>query len=73
MRLRQPIDTERFLSRGPLPERARRALLLSNNHFSDRLAMLEAACCDTGLELVRVGGARASPRTRERRSPPPTS
>jgi hypothetical protein len=56
VRLRQPIDTERFLPRGPLPKRARRALLLSNNHSSDRLAMLEEACGDTGLELVRVGG-----------------
>lgn len=57
VRLRQPIDTERFLSPGPLPERPRRALLLSNNLVADRLAMLEEACQAAGVELVRAGGA----------------
>jgi hypothetical protein len=57
VRLRQPIDTERFLSPGPLPERPKRALLLSNNLVADRLAMLEEACGAAGLELVRAGGA----------------
>src|SRR4051794_17193762 len=56
MRLRQPIDTERFVPGAPLPERPRRALLLSNNAVSDRLAMLESATAAVGLELVRVGG-----------------
>lgn len=56
LRLRQPIDTERFVPGGPLPERPRRALLLSNNPVSDRLAMLESACAASGLELTRVGG-----------------
>lgn len=55
-RLRQPIDTERFFSRSPLPEAPRRALLLSNNPNADRLAMLESACTDVGIELLRVGG-----------------
>jgi hypothetical protein len=57
VRLRQPIDTERFLSPGPLPERPRRALVLSNNIVADRMAMLEEACREVGLELVRAGGA----------------
>lgn len=56
MRLRQPIDTERFLPRGPLPEVPRRALLLSNAPGEDRFEMLEAACAAAGLELARLGG-----------------
>ena len=57
VRLRQPIDTERFTAAGPLPERPRRALILSNNNFADRQAMLEEAALAAGLELVRAGGA----------------
>jgi hypothetical protein len=57
VRLRQPIDTERFKSPWPLPEKPERALLLSNNPVADRLAMLEEACREAGLELVRAGGA----------------
>ena len=56
VRLRQPIDTERFVAGPPLPDRPRRALLLSNNPVADRLAMLEAACAGAGLELTRLGG-----------------
>ncbi|HEX5610201.1 MAG TPA: hypothetical protein VFX45_08930 [Solirubrobacterales bacterium] len=55
-RLRQPIDTERFLARGALPQRAQRALLLSNNNLGDREAILEAACAAAGMTLERVGG-----------------
>jgi hypothetical protein len=57
VRLRQPIDTERFLAPGPLPERPKRALLLSNNIVADRREMLEEACRESGLELVRTGGS----------------
>jgi len=57
VRLYQPIDTERFLPRGSLPEVPRRALLLSNTPNDDRVAMLESACMDAGLELTRIGGA----------------
>lgn len=57
VRLRQPIDTERFLSRGELPERPRKALVLSNNNLGDREAILESACAAAGMSLVRVGGA----------------
>lgn len=64
VRLRQPIDTDRFLPRGSLPEIPRRALMLSNTPSGDRVAMLEAACADAGLELVRVGstGQTTDPR-----------
>jgi hypothetical protein len=57
VRLRQPIDTERFSAAGPLPEKPQRALVLSNNTIDDRQAMLEEACSEAGLELVRAGGA----------------
>ncbi len=56
VRLRQPIDTERFAPRSELPETARRALLLSNTPHADRRRMLEDACAEAGLELTRVGG-----------------
>ena len=56
VRLRQPIDIERFTVTSPLPAVARRALLLSNNPVADRLPILERACRAAGLELVRVGG-----------------
>lgn len=56
VRLRQPIDTEHFTPHAPLPEVARGALLLSNTQNGDRIAMLERACAEAGLELRRVGG-----------------
>jgi hypothetical protein len=56
VRLRQPIDTARFIPRAPLPEVAQRALLLSNTSNDDRLAMLKGACAEAGLELRRLGG-----------------
>lgn len=56
VRLRQPIDMVRFAPRGALPEVPRRALLLSNTPHVDRVEMLEGACADAGLELVRLGG-----------------
>jgi hypothetical protein len=56
VRLRQPIDTEHFTPHAPLPEVARSALLLSNTQNDDRIAMLERACAEAGLELRRVGG-----------------
>jgi len=56
VRLRQPIDTERFKAASPLPERARRVMLLTNNTVADRQAMLEEACRGAGLELTRIGG-----------------
>lgn len=56
IRLRQPIDIERFVPQGELPEVPRRALLLSNAPSTDRLVAMEAACAAAGLELARVGG-----------------
>lgn len=56
VRMRQPIDTARFAPRGALPARPRRALLLSNTPNEDRIALLEAACAEAGLELLRLGG-----------------
>lgn len=57
VRMRQPIDTERFRPLGANRRRARRLLLLSNALSGDRLRLLEDACADLGLELVRVGGS----------------
>lgn len=57
VRMTQPIDTERFVSRGGLPDTPRRALLLSNNTpVSDHVETLEAACEEAGIELSRLGG-----------------
>ncbi|HET7417574.1 MAG TPA: hypothetical protein VFJ61_08125 [Solirubrobacterales bacterium] len=56
VRLRQPIDTERFVAAGALPEKARRALILSNNIIADRESMLEEACTAVGWEVSRTGG-----------------
>lgn len=60
VRLRQPINTERFAPRGALPEVPRRALLLSNTPHADRLSILESACAEAGLELSRLGGTAGS-------------
>lgn len=57
VRMRQPIDTQRFAPHSVLPEAPRRALLLSNNPNADRIAMLEAACRSADIKLHRVGGA----------------
>lgn len=57
VRMSQPIDVERFSPRGPLPETPRRALLFSNNPNADRVAMIEGACAEVGVELLRLGGA----------------
>jgi hypothetical protein len=56
LRLRQPIDTDRFVPRTPLPPVPRRALLLSNTPHRDRVQMLEEACAAAEIELVRLGG-----------------
>jgi hypothetical protein len=56
LRLRQPIDTERFVPRAPLPPRPRRALMLSNTPLVDRFELIESACAEAGIELLRLGG-----------------
>jgi hypothetical protein len=55
VRLRQPIDLQRFKPRGPSRPQARRVLVFSNYLQPDRLAILGAACEDLGLELVSMG------------------
>jgi hypothetical protein len=55
VRLRQPIDLQRFKPRGPSRPKARRLLVFSNYLQPDRLAILAAACEDLDLELVSMG------------------
>lgn len=54
VRLRQPIDIQRFKAR-PAGPKARRVLAFSNYLQDDRMAMLQQACDDLGLELVTMG------------------
>lgn len=54
VRLRQPIDIQRFQAR-PARQKARRVLVFSNYLQADRMAMLQRACDDLGLELVTMG------------------
>ncbi|HMJ72236.1 MAG TPA: hypothetical protein VK471_02600 [Solirubrobacterales bacterium] len=60
VRMRQPIDTNRFVPREALPEVPRRALLLSNYSLPDRLETIESACSVAGVELHRLGAAAGS-------------
>jgi hypothetical protein len=55
VRLHQPIDLQRFKPRGPSRPEARRVLVFSNYLEDDRMAMLEQACGDLGLELTTMG------------------
>jgi hypothetical protein len=55
VRLRQPIDLQRFKPRGPSRPRAQRVLAFSNYLEDDRMAMLEQACDELGLELTTMG------------------
>jgi hypothetical protein len=55
VRLRQPIDIERFRPRGASRPEAKRVLVFSNYLEDDRMAILRAACDDLGLELTQLG------------------
>lgn len=55
VRLRQPIDVERFRPRGPSRPRARRLLVASNYLAADRMRVLTGVCEELGLEIARVG------------------
>jgi hypothetical protein len=55
VRLRHPIDTERFVASGPLRERPRRALILSNYLQGDRRRALVEAWEAAGVECVQIG------------------
>lgn len=67
VRLRQPIDLWRFRPLGPAREKARRVLVFSNYLEPDRLAVLEAACDDLGLELTSMGATSATSVTPQER------
>jgi hypothetical protein len=54
IRLRQPIDTERFAARGPIRSRPRRAVLLGNYLGDVRLEMLREAWEGAGVECIRL-------------------
>ena len=55
VRLRHPIDTETFVAGGPLRERPRKALLLSNYLKGERRRALTEAWEAAGVECVQVG------------------
>jgi hypothetical protein len=55
VRMRQPIDIERFRPRSPPRRRARRVLSLGNRLRGARLRVLRDACDDLGLDLVQTG------------------
>lgn len=55
VRLRQPIDIERFRPHGETSPEARRVLVLSNYLPADRMRMLEEVCDELGLEVSRIG------------------
>ncbi|HEY8764351.1 MAG TPA: hypothetical protein VIM18_09175 [Solirubrobacteraceae bacterium] len=61
IRLRQPIDTERFQSPSPPAQTPRRALLLGNYLGGARRAMIVAALAANGIEAHQVGrGSRTA-------------
>lgn len=55
VRLRHPIDTEEFAPRGPIRERPRRALILSNYLDGGRRRAVTDAWEAAGVECVQVG------------------
>ena len=59
------VDLDRFRPRPPLPERPRRALLLSNQASSRTFVpRVERACAASGLELTVAGFAAGRPEAR---------
>lgn len=54
-RLRQPVDTERFMPAGPPASRPRRAVLLGNHLRGPRLAMIRSALAEIGVSAEHVG------------------
>jgi hypothetical protein len=55
IRLRQPIDTHRFARTRPLPERPRRALILSNYLDGPQYEAVVSGLRSLGVEVDRVG------------------
>lgn len=56
VRLRQPVDTQRFAPRARLRTPPRRALLLGNYLLGDRRDLVVEACEAAGLEWEQIGG-----------------
>jgi hypothetical protein len=65
VRLRQPVDTQRFVPTGALPARPRRALLLSNYLSGPRRRRLLEAWSAAGIECVCAGEPSAATLTPE--------
>jgi hypothetical protein len=55
VRLRHPVDTQRFLPRGSLREPPRRVLVLGNYLSGDRARVIDEACSEAGIEVAHVG------------------
>jgi hypothetical protein len=55
VRLRQPVDTRRFSPRGPIRPTPRRALVLGNYTWGNRLELIRTACAEAGIECVQRG------------------
>jgi hypothetical protein len=60
VRLRQPVDLQRFAPRGAARERPRTLLMLGNYARGARRAMVEEACARAGLEPVTIGSLTAA-------------
>jgi hypothetical protein len=57
IRLRQPIDTRRFVPVSPLPSRPASLTVLSNYLQGERLEIVKRAARDLGMSFAVVGGA----------------
>ena len=57
------VDLKRFQPRHPLPERPRRALMLSNYACHRELAILKAACAPRGVNVDAAGKQFGNPST----------
>ncbi len=55
VRLRQPVDLDRFALAGELPARARRAVLLGNYLAGSRRRLVLEACAAAGLQAEQLG------------------
>jgi hypothetical protein len=62
--LTNAVDMQRFVRRGALPPRPRRALVFSNNAGESWIAPLRAACVSRGIALDVAGSAAGRPLTR---------
>ena len=62
--LTNAVDLRRFVRRGTLPPRPRRALVFSNNAGESWLAPLRAACVGRGIALDVAGSGAGRPLTR---------